>query len=258
MGQRKTKGLHRGPLEAWVDASKRMDNQDKRITGLLLPFTGVRVNVFTHIYGPDWFNWTDADKRRVKSDDGIPKMKVPDGYPCRKGGHTDPCGDCNDRTTNTSNTFGPKGDEGDEREIPLVKTWKNWNQGEGHHDFKEEPLNLRDEVLNYFAVTEDDIGNKMIGGDGVAVSTVNNWTKDIAEEAALGYERGKIDHSQKGLVPDVSPHDMRGTFVMQLIRNNMQRTKLTKYTGHDHVASLAPYEDRVADETDDHEFLDKI
>jgi integrase len=108
-------------------------------------------------------------------------------------------------------------------------------------------------------VTPSDYGNEMVGGDGVTQSTINRWLKEIAIEAEIGYERGLINSSnfdQK--VPDVMPHDMRGTFIMQLIRNNMQRTKLIHYTGHNNVSSLAPYERRVAQETDAREFLDHI
>jgi hypothetical protein len=79
----------------------------------------------------------------------------------------------------------------------------------------------------------------MIGGDGVTAGTVNKWVKDIAIDAQIGLERGLTEDARfDEMVPDVYPHDMRGTFIMQLIRNNMQRTKLTKYTGHDHVSSL--------------------
>jgi integrase len=99
----------------------------------------------------------------------------------------------------------------------------------------------------------------MIGGDGVCVGTINKWIKDIAIDAEIGLERGLTDDSRfDKKVPDVIPHDMRGTFIMQLIRNNMQRTKVIKYTGHDHVSSLEDYEERVAEETDAREFLDHI
>jgi hypothetical protein len=243
-------GFHRPALEAWVRASKEQSNPDKQVTGLLLPFTGLRVDEFCHIHGPTWFSWIDADSTRTNDDDP-PKLKVPSTGVCHKYGNTTPCSDCED-----DGEFTTKYDDG--RDIPLAEKWNNWNRG-SHNDFVTQDLGLRKTCKSYFKVTRDDIGNEMIGGDGVGPSTVNKWVKEIAIDAQIGLERGLISNSKfDEKVPDVMPHDMRGTFIMQLIRNNMQRTKLIKYTGHDHVSSLEPYEERVADETDAREFLDHI
>lgn len=247
---RSNQGFHRPALQAWVRASREQSNPDKQITGLLLPFTGLRVNTFCHIHGPTWFTWVDADSGRT-NDGEPPKLKVPSAGTCHINGNTTPCPECED-----DGEFTTKYEDG--REIPLAETWNNWNRG-GHNDFVTQDLGLRGLCKSYFAVTRDDVGNEMIAGDGVTINTVNKWIKDIAIDAQIGLERGLTEDSRyDDKVPDVYPHDMRGTFVMQLIRNNMQRTKLTKYTGHDHVSSLQPYEERVAEETDAREFLDHI
>lgn len=250
MGRRDNEGFHRPALQAWVKASKQQTNPDKQITGLLLPFSGLRVDEFCHIHGPTWLTWIDADSTETNDGDP-PKLKVPDTGVCHKNGTTTPCPDCED-----DGEFTTKYDDG--RSIPLAETWNNFNRG-GHYDFVTEDLGLRKLCKSYFAVTRDDVGNMMIGGDGVTPGTVNKWVKDIAVDAQIGMERGLTDNSRfDKKVPDVMPHDMRGTFIMQLIRNNMQRTKLTAYTGHDHVSSLEDYEERVAAETDAREFLDHI
>jgi hypothetical protein len=250
---RSNKGLHRPALEAWVRASKEQNNPHKRITGLLMPFTGPRVNTICHIYGPTWFSWVDSDTGETNDGDP-PKLSIPSSCPCRINlDRSTPCPQCED-----DGEFTTKYDDG--RDIPLAETWHNFNRGE-HHDFVVEDLGLREECRSYFAVTRDDVGNKMIGpkGDGVTHNTINKWLKDIAIDAQIGYERGLVTDARfDEEVPDVIPHDMRGTFIMQLIRNNMQRTKIIKYTGHDHVSSLQPYEERVAQETDAREFLDNI
>jgi hypothetical protein len=249
---RSNQGLHRPALEAWVRAAKSMDNPHKRITGLLLPFTGVRVNTLCHIHGPTWFSWVDSETGETNDDDP-PKLSVPTSAPCRKNGDRVPCHECE-----ADGEFTTKYDDG--RDIPLAETWNNYNRG-SHYDFVTEDLGLREECRSYFAITQDDMGNKMIGpqGDGVSVSTINTWVKDIGVEAQIGFERGLVENCRFDQeVPDVKPHDMRGTFIMQLIRNNMQRTKIIKYTGHSRVASLQPYEERVAEETDAREFLDHI
>lgn len=248
---RSNEGFHRPAFEAWVKACKRQSNPDKAITGLLLPFTGLRVNVFEHLHAPTWFSWVDAESGRT-NDGGPPKLHVPSEGPCHIDGNTEPCGDCEEE-----GKFTTKYDDG--RTIPIAETWNNWNRGEGHYDFVTQDLGLRKMCRDYFAVTKDDIGNEMIAGDGVSTNTVGRWVKEIAVDAQIGFERGLTSHHAfDEKVPDVFPHDMRGTFIMQLIRNNMQRTKVIKYTGHDHVASLQPYEERVSEETDAREFLDHI
>lgn len=220
------------------------------MVGLLLPFTGIRNKTLCHIHGPTWFSWTDPDGGRT-SDDGPPKLKIPSQGACHRGGDTEPCPYCED-----AEQFETKYDDG--REIPLIETWNNWNRGE-HNSFTTQELDLRGLCKSYFKITPSDYGNTMIAGDGISKGTVNTWLKEIALKAEIGYERGLTDYGEfSRMVPDVYPHDMRGTFVMQLIRNNMQRTKLIKYTGHDHVSSLQPYEERVSQETDAREFLDNI
>lgn len=250
--RRKNKGFHRPALDAWVQAAKDQDNPDKKITGLLLPFSGMRVDEFCHLHGPTWFSWTDPTAGET-SDGQVPKLKIPDNCPCHKGEGNKPCNHCQEKG---NDKFYTKYD--DEREIPLIQTWRNWNRGE-HDTYVEEELDLRELCKSYFKVTPSDFGNEMVAGDGVSSTTVNRWLKQIAIDAEIGYERGLITHCDFNReVPDVMPHDMRGTFIMQLIRNNMQRTKVIKYTGHDHVSSLGHYEERVAQETSAREFLDHI
>lgn len=251
---RSNKGLHPPALEAWVRASKNQSNPNKKMVGLMLPFVGMRNDVFCHIHGPTWFSWTDPDTGKTVDGDP-PKIKIPGMATCHVNGHTDPCPSCIESGTER---FTTKYD--DERAIPLAETWENWNRGKSNRSVTED-LGLRSFCKQYFKVTPSDHGKEMVGpkGNGVCSGTVNKWVKEIARDAEIGFERGLIDSSYfDRQVPDVKPHDMRGTFIMQLIRNNMHRTKLIKYTGHAHVDSLAPYEERVAQETDAHEFLAKI
>lgn len=248
----KNEGFHRPALDAWVRACKDLNNIHKKVIGLLLPFTGIRVGTLCHIYGPTWFTWVNAETGET-NDGQAPKLKVKNHTTCYRGGDTVPCNYCE-----KDGEFTTKYD--DARKIPLIQTWKNWNRG-GEEEYIEEELDLRRLCKDYFAVTPDDYGQKMIGpqGEGISKNTANKWVKEIAVEAQIGLERGTQSHKYfDQAVPQVDPHDLRGTFVMQLIRNNMQRTKLTKYTGHNHVSSLEPYEERVAEETPASEFLDHM
>lgn len=249
------KGLKRQALARWVHTCKELQNEDKKMLGLLAPFSGIRATPLLHIHGPTSFNWIDPDSGEVRSDDGIPKVKVFSTIPCHKNGNPgEPCSDC--RNNGHLEAVPSKYD--DEREIPLPETWKNWARGEEHDDYVEEHLGLRSFVKSYFKVTRDDYGKDMIGGDGISHSTALRWIKEIARKAEIGYERGTVISSQLGEVPDVHLHDMRGTYVMILIRNEMHRTLLTQYTGHENVASLRPYEKRVREETPAKTYLDHI
>jgi hypothetical protein len=249
------KGLKRGPLARWVHTCQNLQNEDKKMLGLLAPFTGIRATPLLHIHGPTSLNYTAPDTEEVRSDDGIPKMKVHSTIPCYKDGNPDePCSDCK----NNGHLDGVPTKYNDEREIPLPETWQNWAAGDSHDEYVEEELGLRSFVKSYFKVTEDDYGKEMIGGDGISHSCALRWIKDIAQRAEIGYERGTIISSELGEVPDVYLHDMRGTYVMMLIRNDMHRTLLTQYTGHENVSSLEPYEKRVREETPDKRYLDHI
>jgi len=248
----KNKGFHPPALEAWVNACKRIDNPHKKVVGLLLAFTGIRNNTIGHIYAPEWFTWTDPENGET-NDNEPPKLKVKNHTTCHRNGNINPCGKCE-----KDGEFTTKYD--DARKIPLVETWKNWNQG-GVNEFIEEELDLRGLCKDYFAVTEDDFGQTMVGpkSEGLSMTTVNNYCMDIAIEAEIGLERGTTKmEAYDQAVPKVDPHDLRGTFIMQAIRNNMQRTKLIKYTGHEHVSSLEPYEERVAEESHARELLDHL
>lgn len=256
---RSNKGLKRGPLRPFIETAKNQSNEDKMLAGLLLPFTGIRVDVFSHLHGPTCFNFVRDDSGDFvpkKESDGttVPKLKVHSSAPCRKGGNNNPCGDCR---KSDRDRFEAKYDH-HEREIPLPTTWKDWSGGETHDDYVEKHLGLPELVKDYFKLDEDDYGNEMVAGDGVSSNQVRNWIKDIAEEAGIGYERGTVMEAKRGETVEIHAHDMRGTYIMQLIRNNYHRTKMTAYTGHKHVSSLSPYEKRVAEETDDINYLDHI
>ena len=248
-GGRGNKGFHPPALEAWVNTAKELSDPNKKIAALLLPFTGLRVDEFCHIHGPTWFSWIDAETGET-NDRKQPKLKVPGQARCHIGGDTSPCPSCQ-----PDDRFTTKYD--DERQIPLAETWENNNRGKQGESVTER-LDLPKLCRNYFKVTEDDVGKEMVGpkGNGVTAATVNRWLKEVGQKAQIGYERGLTESAHfDEPVPDVIPHDMRGTFIMQLIRNNMQRTKLVIFTGHDHVSSLAPYEERVYQEEAAQDFL---
>jgi len=60
----------------------------------------------------------------------------------------------------------------DERTIPLVETWKNHGATD-KEQFVEQDLPLRELTRTYFKVSRSDVGNELIGGDGLSANTVN-------------------------------------------------------------------------------------
>lgn len=249
----KNKGLFKHTFDQWVSTVLELKDPEMQIIGLLLPFTGLRVKEFIHLHGPTWLSWKGDGSDTAYGD--IPVIEVPSRANCFRRGANGPCDMCE---SNDGGRFETKYD--DERTIPLVNSWKN-HGATGEEKFVEQELPLRELTKTYFKVSRADVGNELIGGKGLASTTVNKKLKQIGQKAKLDFERELIESHYPCFdkpIPNIDPHDMRGTFVMQLMRNNMQRTKVIGYTGHDHVSSLAPYEERLAKEIDAKEFLDHI
>lgn len=247
--ERDTLPLSRESLEATVNAALSMDNTIKKLTFLMLTFTGIRNDTFCHIYAPNWLT-TSADD--VKT--GV-KLKVPESAPCRKYGDQELCGDCNG--SNHDGGYEPKTPAGEGRTIPIPNTYKNYAAGPSD-GYKEEYMGLADLVTTYFKINDDGHGALMPGphGNGLSKGTSLEYVKEIGQKAHeegdvdLKFERGVTDHRRLGEVPDLVAHDLRGSYIVQCIRNDLHRTKLIDKTGHKSVDSLEPYEEFESKEVD--------
>jgi len=163
--QARTKGCSSTPLDQWVSTVLEMNDLEMQVIGLLLPFTGLRVKEFIHFHGPTWLSWKGDGSDTTYGE--IPVMKVPARANCFRKGANGPCNLCE---SNDGGKFETKYD--DERTIPLVETWKNHGATD-KEQFVEQDLPLRELTRTYFKVSRSDVGNELIGGDGLSANTVN-------------------------------------------------------------------------------------
>lgn len=217
--------LKQKSMHLFVEAAEEIDEEMTRVIALLYLFTGIRTNTLTHLRW-DWFSREDGDLY----------LKIPSEEPCMKYGTSEPCGDCK---AGDNDFYTPKTEAGEGRQIKIVGSWHN------HYTDTptQQPINLPDLIEHYFQTSQDDVGNAMIGGDGISSGTANTRVKEVAKKAEIGFYRktGRIEHHSLGLVPDVFPHDLRATFCVQLMRNDANPFKAINKTGHKNIESLEPY-----------------
>lgn len=146
----------------------------------------------------------------------------------------------------------------------ITNEWTNPATGEKDY------FGLRDAVEQYFALNGDRApdgvkhGHEMIAGDGVSKGAYSGWVKDIGakseivpelredrirKEIEIKGDRGKMDQQiiQFGTdddgngIPELMPHDLRATYITQLMRNDVPPNKAVVKTGHAKPDSMQPY-----------------
>jgi hypothetical protein len=223
--ERAVEPLTQQAMHLFIKAAEEMDDQVKALTALLAICTGVRANTLCHIH----YTWFTEDEGKLY-------IRIPNSFPCLKYDNEEQCGDCRNRK---SEGYTPKTESGGGRRIKIMESWRN------HYtdDSEKQPISLRDLVEHYFKMDEDDQGHEMLGGDGISITTANTYVKEVASEAEIGFYRkpGYTTHPRLGRVPDIYVHDLRGTFCVQLMRNDANPFKAIQKTGHKDVDSLKPY-----------------
>jgi hypothetical protein len=206
-------------------------DNEKGLISLFDTFTGVRPGTLTHVHS-SWFYY-DEDNLYLKLE---PQVK------CWKGGNTDPCNAC----VKSGNKKYHVKTYNAARRLKIPETWHD------HHTGEERSTGLRDWVEHYFQVPETDYGNAMFKGDGLSKRTANNYVKEIAQDAKIGFYRkpGKTEHDRLGEVPNIFTHDLRATYCVQLMRNDANPFKAINKTGHKDVNSLKPYIEFAESEID--------
>jgi hypothetical protein len=185
--------------------------------------------------------------------------RIPRKDHCRKYGNFEPCGDCKNLGREE---YAPKTPAGEGRRILIKNEWTNPVTKE------REYFGLRDHVEEYFALNGDGapdsarFGNDMLNGEGISAATLNNWIRDIAAESTISAdlredrlrEELTIEEERENQqivdfgtddagnsIPDIMAHDMRGTYITHLMRNDVPRDKAITKTGHARPDSLQPY-----------------
>jgi hypothetical protein len=247
MARRDSVPLYKTRHAAFVDAIKEADDPDKSTAAHLAVGTGARNDTICHTHS-SWFVY----------EDGSLYYRIPGDDPCRKYG-PGICGDCK-RLGHEH--YEPKTPAGESRRILMSNEWTNPATGE------EEYFGLRDAVESYFALdgsrAPDGVqyGHEMFQGDGISKGTLNTWIREIAAESSIrpelredrlrdeitikeGREVDQIGQfgtdSDGNGIPDLFAHDMRATYITQLMRNDVPRTKAINKTGHEVPASMNPY-----------------
>ena len=221
---RDTEPLKRKSMHLFVETAESVEDPVKGLTALFLTFTGVRNDTFGHLHS-DWF----------KYDDERLKVKIPPNEVCTKRPEGELCGICQKKG---KDGFSPKTTAGEGRVLTIPEKWHNH-----YSDEEQQDLPLRTLIEHHFSMTENDPGYDVVDGNGLSPGTVNKYIKEVADEAQIGFHRktGYTNHSLLGRVPDITPHDLRGSYCVQLCRNDANPWKMCKKTGHKDVDSLKPY-----------------
>jgi len=263
MGHRTAIPLYKTRHVAFVEALKNCDKPDRAIGPYLSFGTGPRGDTVCHTHA-SWFTYNH---------DGALYYRIPKSDPCRKYGDTTPCGDCNKYD---HDEYSPKTPAAEGRRILIKNEWTNPVTGE------REYFGLRDAVENYFGIESNRApdgvqhGNKMIDGDGISLGTLNADIRRIAAQSDISpslrrerleeeltiedeadRERDQItdwgrDSDGNG-IPDITSHDGRASYITQLMRNDMPRTKALTKTGHKNVETLSRYVSFAEGEIDEQE-----
>lgn len=238
--KRDTQPLKRKSMHLFVEAAEQMDDSLKGLVALFLTFTGVRSDTLGHLHS-SWFN----------IDEGDLKVKIPAEDTCTKYSGEKTCGTCNFKG---KTAFSPKTDAGTGRTLKIPESWHNhYTDESGQQD-----LDLRKLIEHHFSINGS-VGEDVIDGDGLSRTTSNIYVKQVAEEAEIGFHRptGYTHNSEIGRTVDIFPHDLRGTYCVQLARNDANPWKMCKKTGHADIQSLKPYI-KFAEQEFDGDFEDEF
>lgn len=222
--ERDTEPLKRKSMHLFVEAAEQIDDPIKSLVALFLTFTGVRNDTLCHLHS-SWF----------QKDDGDLKVKIPAEDACTKYEGDKICGTCNQKG---KDGFSPKTQAGTGRTLKIPESWHNHYTEESG----QQELDLRERIEHHFSI-DGSVGNDVIDGNGLGIRTTNRYVKEIAAEAEIGFYRptGYTQNNLLGRVPDITCHDLRGTYCVQLARNDANPWKMCKKTGHADVNSLEPY-----------------
>lgn len=278
MGRRDAIPLHRTRHAEFVDAAENHPDPDEQVASLLQIGTGVRGDTCCHVHC-NWFRYKrpkKIDHEKFTEDYPPLYLVVPTSETCQKYGNDEPCGECRRsdhviwREGREIGKYEPKTPAGEGRHILISDEWHNPVTGE------QEYFPLRDIVESYFALSgthaPDGVqyGNEMIDDNGISLGTLNTWVRKIGAEAKISrqerrdwlvkqidIENPENDENDREIeqikdfgtdrdgneIPDIISHDMRASFITQLMRPITQCTRQDAIgiTGHKVAESMDPY-----------------
>lgn len=255
--------LHKKRLAKFIEGAHNHNDPHKQMVSLLGLGTGPRNITIGHVHA-DWFHY--------ETDEDALWMQIPARDECRKDPDSDiACCDCRD---NGHDHFEPKTPAAENRLILISNTFTNHNTEDRLGE--KQYFGLRDMVENYFALSDPDApdgaqhGYRMIGkqADGVTRKTVNSWIRDVAAESDIKApmraarirkeivnENDEDDEDEEyedpvkqwgrdedgNTIPDLFAHDLRASFITQMMRNEVPPNKAITKSGHSDPNSMKPY-----------------
>lgn len=211
------------PMSRFVEAAQNLEKEVKRVTILLLTFTGMRPNTCCHLHA-DWLFYDDQGRLTID---------VPAEFRCPKNGPNEVCGDC---SSLGKDQYTPKTEAAAQRHLTIPGTWYDFYEDE------EKELDLQRDLEHYLDLN-DGVGNDYIQA---TKGTVVKYTCEAADNAEIGPYRdtGYKTHRDLGRVPDVFGHDLRATFGTQAYRGaerSASQMQIAKKMGHADVSTTNKY-----------------
>lgn len=217
MGRREQLPLTSRGLAKFVDGIEKLEKPKSKLICKLLVFTGLRNQTVGHL-SKEWV------------EDGMNGMqiRVPRKSECRIGKGVGSCADCD------GDMWVPKSEAG-ARVVPVMGEWTD------HYNGVKRSSGLPD-LLNWY-FTENDV----VGGSRNAINRV---VKRAALHGGLHNEQGRgfVEmHDLSEPVPDVMPHDLRGSWACQCIRSDINKFRVRDWGGWADVSMLNKYARFVGD-----------
>lgn len=261
-------------LVDFLDPSENNCDPHKGIATHLALGTGVRNDTVGHTH-ESWFDYMpDEETGELEL-----YLIVPSKDECRKDTNSEDgiCGQCK-QSHGDLNKYTPKTPKSSGRKLQIPNRWYN------HYTNQHEYFGLRDRVEDYFDLSADDAPDSargvydMIqaqGRDGVSVSTVGLWVRDVCAKAGINAHRRRSrleDEVEPGngetaadrirdfgtdnegnKIPDMIPHDFRASYCTQLCRtkpdeDNPDLIAIKGKTGHKRTSTLERYVNFAANE----------
>lgn len=212
------------PMSRFVEATQQLEKEIKRITVLVMTFTGIRPHTCCHLHA-DWLFYDD---------DGRLAIDVPAKYECPKNSPDEVCGDCSSLGKDVVQS--PKTQAAAERQLTIPQTWYDYAEDE------EKELTLQEQMEHYFDLG-DGVGNDYIKA---TKGTLVTYCCEAAKKGEIGPYRdtGYKTHRDLGRVPDVFSHDLRATFGTQAYRGaerSASQMQIAKKMGHADVETTNKY-----------------
>jgi len=202
------------------DAAHEHDDHQYRVIGQLLLHCGLRNGTAGHMHE----DWIEHGPHGMQ-------VRVPKQWPCNIGQGGQGCYHCKKETSRgPPDTWKPKSESGT-RVVPIPNDFYDY------HLDKRRSIELPQLLDSYFHLNN---------GINTSTSKISEIVHHLARDAGLEkiQGRGMVERTHCGrteMFPDVTPHDLRGSWACQLVRSDVNRFRARDWGGWADVAMLNKY-----------------